>query len=207
MHPVFRLSYFGSGLIEVDQDSLPWHLVGHSMGGSVVGAMAVRNPQRVAGLVFLDALFIGTRESGKKWRKFIFGSPKMRNWLETAGKLYFFKYKPFRKILADAYGQLPDSASTLGYLTPLKQKKTASGILDMLAYAEPVFSFTEVPIKKTPLIIWGEEDTWVPLERGRKLENRFPGSELKIIENAGHCPNETHAKAFNRLVLGYLENF
>ncbi len=36
------------------------------------------------------------------------------------------------------------------------------------------------------LILWGREDSWIPVERGEKLQAMIPGSELKIIDGAGH---------------------
>jgi pimeloyl-ACP methyl ester carboxylesterase len=35
-------------------------------------------------------------------------------------------------------------------------------------------------------IIWGERDTWIPLDRGRKLASLIPGAELEVIADAGH---------------------
>lgn len=40
------------------------------------------------------------------------------------------------------------------------------------------------------LIMWGEHDTWIRAELGRRLHERMPGSELIIYPNAGHVPME-----------------
>ena len=41
-------------------------------------------------------------------------------------------------------------------------------------------------ISKPVLILWGHEDTWIPLERGEALQNMIPGSLLHVIQEAGH---------------------
>lgn len=40
----------------------------------------------------------------------------------------------------------------------------------------------DVPVK----VIWGREDTWLPLEQGSQLAELIPGAELDIIDAAGH---------------------
>jgi pimeloyl-ACP methyl ester carboxylesterase len=35
-------------------------------------------------------------------------------------------------------------------------------------------------------VCWGEDDTWVPVERGRELAGRIPGARLQVIPRAGH---------------------
>lgn len=36
------------------------------------------------------------------------------------------------------------------------------------------------------LIVWGEQDRWLPLDQGHELQGLIPGSELRIIPDAGH---------------------
>ncbi|MFJ2091648.1 alpha/beta fold hydrolase [Streptomyces sp. NPDC087901] len=40
------------------------------------------------------------------------------------------------------------------------------------------------------LICWGADDTWIPVARGHELAALVPGSELRIIEGAGHLVQE-----------------
>lgn len=36
------------------------------------------------------------------------------------------------------------------------------------------------------LILWGREDTWIPLERGEALHGMIVGSIFRVIPDAGH---------------------
>ena len=40
------------------------------------------------------------------------------------------------------------------------------------------------------LILWGEEDRWIPLERGRRLHEAIPGSRLETIPRCSHLAQE-----------------
>jgi len=41
-------------------------------------------------------------------------------------------------------------------------------------------------ITRPVLILWGREDTWIPLERGEILDTLIPGSRFHVIPDAGH---------------------
>lgn len=47
---------------------------------------------------------------------------------------------------------------------------------------QPLYAQILCPV----LILWGCEDTWIPLERGEALHDMIPGSTLRVIPNAGH---------------------
>jgi pimeloyl-ACP methyl ester carboxylesterase len=56
------------------------------------------------------------------------------------------------------------------------------------------------------LAIWGENDTWVSLQSRSNILERMPGVQLRVIEQAGHNPMETHFDQFIALWLGFLNN-
>lgn len=37
-------------------------------------------------------------------------------------------------------------------------------------------------------VIWGEDDPWIPLERGRLLHSKLPDASLSILPGVGHMP-------------------
>jgi pimeloyl-ACP methyl ester carboxylesterase len=47
---------------------------------------------------------------------------------------------------------------------------------------EPRYRELEVPT----LIVWGRNDTWIPVDRAQRLNELIPGSRLEVIEDAGH---------------------
>lgn len=47
---------------------------------------------------------------------------------------------------------------------------------------EPRYPTIDVPT----LVVWGEEDAWLPLEQGRRLAATIPGARLETVPGAGH---------------------
>jgi pimeloyl-ACP methyl ester carboxylesterase len=53
-------------------------------------------------------------------------------------------------------------------------------------------------------ILWGEEDTWIPIERGRELASRIPRATLRSVPRAGHLVQEDAPEAVVAALLGDL---
>lgn len=51
---------------------------------------------------------------------------------------------------------------------------------------EPLYEKIERPV----LVLWGEEDRWLPLEIGEKLHSLIPGSQIKTIPDCAHLAQE-----------------
>jgi pimeloyl-ACP methyl ester carboxylesterase len=54
------------------------------------------------------------------------------------------------------------------------------------------------------MILWGEEDRWIPVERGRELASRIPAATLHCVPDAGHLMQEDAPEAIVAALLGFL---
>ena len=54
------------------------------------------------------------------------------------------------------------------------------------------------------LIIWGENDTVLPISSGLRLAGELPGAELHIIPDCGHIPQEEYPDETSRLIIDFL---
>jgi pimeloyl-ACP methyl ester carboxylesterase len=54
------------------------------------------------------------------------------------------------------------------------------------------------------LLVWGEQDTWVPLARGQQLRAALPQAQWVLIARAGHLAMEEQAAAFNTALIDFL---
>lgn len=52
------------------------------------------------------------------------------------------------------------------------------------AEVEPIFGEIRCPVK----IVWGEDDPWIPLDRGRALHGLMPSAEFETMPAVGHLP-------------------
>jgi len=53
-------------------------------------------------------------------------------------------------------------------------------------------------------ILWGEDDGWIPIERGRHLASVIPGARFQAVPNAGHLMQEDAPEAIVAAVLRWL---
>ena len=61
-------------------------------------------------------------------------------------------------------------------------------------------------ISRPVLILWGREDAWIPLERGKILHGMIPGSILHVIQDAGHLVIEEQPDQLTEKILPFLRN-
>jgi pimeloyl-ACP methyl ester carboxylesterase len=47
---------------------------------------------------------------------------------------------------------------------------------------EPRYGDLDLPV----LVVWGRDDTWIPVDRAHRLADVVPGARLEIVEAAGH---------------------
>ncbi|WP_434562336.1 alpha/beta hydrolase [Pseudomonas sp. Z5-35] len=53
-------------------------------------------------------------------------------------------------------------------------------------------------------ILWGEDDQWIPIERGRALHTMIPGAQFHPVPNAGHLVQEDAPEAIVAALLRFL---
>ncbi|WP_299575984.1 alpha/beta hydrolase [uncultured Williamsia sp.] len=47
---------------------------------------------------------------------------------------------------------------------------------------EPLYPSLDLPV----LVVWGADDTWIPVDRAHTLAETIPGGELHVVPDAGH---------------------
>jgi pimeloyl-ACP methyl ester carboxylesterase len=65
---------------------------------------------------------------------------------------------------------------------------------------EPLYGQIARPV----LIAWGEEDDWIPIERGRQLNAAIPRSKLVPIPAAGHLVQEDQPQVLLEVIRKFL---
>lgn len=63
-----------------------------------------------------------------------------------------------------------------------------------------------IPEMKTEtLIIWGENDKWIPLEIGYRFRSDLLNSTLSVIPQCGHMPQEEYPEMTAQMMLDFIE--
>ena len=177
-----------------------YHLVGHSMGGGVITAMALDRPEDIQTLTYVAGAVINEPPRVRSLLSF----PPFKRVISVLGEYVFFTENRLEEVLSSAYGEEVDQDALYGYLQPLQLPGTGRAWGDLVTSTT---SFTEEDVEAISLpalLIWGEEDSWVPLEEGHLLNNLLQNAELTVIEGSGHTPMETDSKEFNNRLLAFL---
>jgi pimeloyl-ACP methyl ester carboxylesterase len=115
--------------------------------------------------------------------------------------------------LVSAYIQgaafVPLSAETLAaYARPWIGETGQAAFYRQIAQMDQRFTdeiATGIPGIRTPtLILWGEKDDWIPIDRGRKLASLIPGASFRAVPDAGHLLQEDAPEAIVAALLEFL---
>ena len=151
-------------------------LIGHSMGAHTALHVALKAPQRIAGMVLVAASVL---VSGNWW--------SLAQQLPQAG-------------LNGALDFLPTLAfDALRAGLPNLLQATQEILTD-----RPLEQLAQLSIPT--LLVWGERDVLVPRRLGEQLQAALPGSRLEVIAGAGHNVMYDRAAAFNRMVVPFLRD-
>lgn len=202
-----RAKLLWSLLSDLDRNSsisefsaMPWHLVGHSMGGGTVAAMAVADPYRSASLT----LIAGALEDRQSILNTLVNFPPFARWTQIYLERSLLTEEHVTKILEEAYGRVPTSKEVSAYLVPLEISGTARSLTNFAKTSESiplsVVGTLDIPVSG----IWGELDTIVPLEKSRVIGKYLPHMRLYVIGGSAHIPMETHPEKTNFALIEFL---
>ena len=191
---VERAGYLWQWLKAYDQrenDSRPWHLTGHSMGGSAILAMANQKPDRVASL----NLIAGMVTKDVPHYGWMMSTPH-GEWTKVVVRTQVITPKIVGQLLAAAYNRTPDETELAGYLIPLQTKGTVQALADFVKTSKNVL-ITELIPQNIPInLFWGSQDNVVKAENIPLIQAAVKVHETVVFENEGHCVHET-APTFN----------
>lgn len=195
-------------------------IAGHSMGGGVAAQFAARYPERLDKLVFVaggvfDAMGnVGDASSEQEdsgvsplglLNLINPQSPVAEQLLRT-----LINEDYFRDTLRSAYYDdgLVTEEAVQGYARLIRIEDAPAGFLAYVqANNSSIADLTTVveAVGNTPVfIMWGEEDTWVPIALGERMFERFANASMVTYAEVGHLPMEETPDAFNEALIDFL---
>jgi pimeloyl-ACP methyl ester carboxylesterase len=175
-------------------------VVGSSYGGAVAATLALDYPERVEKLVLVDAV---CNDNPKNHPVLKLASVPGIGEIVTP---FFVDSKAFLRrrmhnTLARANHHLIDDERVSSVLRPLRAADAHRSLLATSRnwHANRIEQDANL-IKQPTLIIWGEEDTVIPIKDGYKLNEEILNSRFVVLRNCGHVPPEEKPEIFTELV-------
>jgi len=181
-----------------------WHLVGHSMGGGIVQCMAIMKPEKTEKVVFVGGALFRKLEAKRYKSQYVLMFKPIERLLTVIGEGVIIKPKRIAQMLVSAFGTDPGQEVVDAYYKALAVPGTAQAVIRSFSKQKPSENIDGLALKRPSLSIWGGNDTWVPYEAYKSFLDLLPMNRTFIIEDAGHCPMETHAEFFNKELVGFL---
>lgn len=192
------------GLMDALGVDTAW-LVGNSAGGTVSVYTALTYPQRISGLILVDAaIYTGGGSPG--WVRPLLATPQMRRigpllarQIATSGNDFI------RSAFHDPSLVTPEVLE--GYRKPLRAHNWDRALWELTAASRPLGLAERLNELNLPvLVITGDDDRIVPTEQSIRLANEIPGAALAVIPNAGHLPHEEKPAEFMQAVREFLKS-
>lgn len=164
-----------------------FHVVGNALGGYVALDVALSRPERVRTLVLASSM-MGIAE------------PEYQKVLQA------LRPKPF--------SELPAEVQEIG---PSYRVANPAGLAewkarhDRIGKRAPVrlhnkFTWEAIATLKVPtLLMTGDADLWIPPFLLLQIGDKFPGSEVTIVRDAGHAIQWERPEMFNAHVLDFID--
>ena len=178
-------------------------LTGNSMGGSIALGYALAHPERLDGLVLVDA-------GGAPWMGKSTGNLGFTLARNPVGGWLLGRITP-RGLVAKSVRQTVTNQAVATDATidrywellryPGNRAATAARFaMPRTPYDPAALGRLAMPV----LILWGEKDPLIPVEAGRWFERAIPASELVVYPGIGHIPMEEAAQASLSDLRGWL---
>lgn len=162
-------------------------IIGHDFGGAITLRTHLLEGRDFSAIALIDAVALSP------W-----GSPFYRLVQQYTGVFRQIPAYMHRAMVAayirDATYRPMDERAMEPYLEPWLGAEGQEAFYRQISQNDPRYTDEVEPlygqIERPVLVLWGEEDRWIPLSRAEELHKTIPGSELRTIPRCAHLAQE-----------------
>ena len=178
-------------------------IIGHDFGGTTVLRTHLINGRDFRGIVLINPVAISP------WGSSFFQHVNAHE-AAFAGVPDYIHEAIVRAYVKTATFKAIDDKTLDMIVRPWTEPEGKAAFYRQIAQASSSFTDEIQPfyskISKPVLILWGREDTWIPVEKGEVLHEMIPGSLFHVISDAGHLVIEEQPDKLTEKILPFLQN-
>jgi pimeloyl-ACP methyl ester carboxylesterase len=179
-------------------------LVGNSMGGATAAIVAAEEPERVDALVLIDAAGFNLGPSERP-RMVSFAMSRVGSLLARLPGKRLVVEASLRQVFHDSSHITPERLSE--YLAAASRPGTFPAIRSLGASSadrQAVVTQSLPRIRARALVLWGDDDRWIPIAHADRFVAAIPGARKVVIPSCGHVPQEEKPEEVARLLVAFL---
>jgi pimeloyl-ACP methyl ester carboxylesterase len=175
-----------------------WAVGGNSVGGAVAWQYALAHGDQVGALVLLNSTGYPV-ERPLLWR--LGGIPGLGQVLSVLTPRFVVEanlhdvYARPERVTPETVGRYHDLLLAEGNREALRRQMA----MNTFEHWDELGR-----IQAPTLVMWGEQDQWLPVAYAERFHDDIPGSELAVVPDAGHIPMEERPEATGPIVLDFL---
>jgi pimeloyl-ACP methyl ester carboxylesterase len=187
-------------------------VVGHSLGGGIAMQFAYQFPERTERLVLVSSGGLGRevhlllRAASLPGADYVLPALTSRRMVEAGrgigGLLARVGLRPSGDIavLARGFAELDNEGSRRAFL------HTVRAVIEPGGQRVSANSRLALAARLPSLIVWGENDSIIPVAHGAAAHEAMPGSRFVRFEDAGHMPQEDQPHHFAAVLTEFVES-
>jgi pimeloyl-ACP methyl ester carboxylesterase len=168
-------------------------IAGHSLGGGIAMQFAYQNPEMVERLILISSGGLGPevspvlRAAALPGADYFIGATagigsQVGSLLDRGLGAIGLRPNPDIAEVARSYASLSDPVRRAAFLATLRSVIDTGG--QRVDAADRLYLAEALPV----LIVWGDEDSIIPVGHGERAHEMIPGSRLRVLEGVGHVP-------------------
>jgi 2-hydroxy-6-oxonona-2,4-dienedioate hydrolase len=170
-------------------------IIGSSLGGHIASEFAVRFNQMVEKLILVSPAGM-MRKSSPTLDRYIMAAlyPEYQRVYDTFREMVYDPNAVNQELLMDFLNRMSLPNAKYAFMSTLLGMRYAPSLTGRLSN-----------ITAPTLLVWGENDTTIPLAEYANQYNGIPNmEELVVVKKCGHIPPVEKPATFNRIVLRFL---
>lgn len=164
-------------------------IAGNSLGGYVAWRFALRHPERVSALILIDSAGYPIAGGASEAAVMQLARMPIVSELMRFAPLRWVFERSLLEVYADDAKVTPELVERYEQLMLRAGNRQAMG--DRARAERRPVGWQRLPELRVPtLILWGAQDSWIPVAHAERFRADIPGSRLIVYPELGHLPME-----------------